>query len=126
LSTTEAHVGGMRSNLGSRLRANWPVLAVAGAAVAVLLFFAGQYGLHRDELYFIVAGRHPDFGYVDRPPLTPLLNAISAAIFGVSTAGIRIMPALAFGVVVLLTAAIAREFGGGRRARRQRPPPPRS
>lgn len=108
--------GGIPPDLGPRLRANWPVLVVAIGAVAVLLFFAGQYGLHRDEMYFIVAGRHPDWGYVDQPPLTPLLNAISAAIFGVSTAGIRIMPALAFGAVVILTAAIAREFGGGRRA----------
>ena len=98
------------------LRQAWPVLLIACGAVALLLFFAGEYGLHRDELYFIVAGRHPDFGYVDQPPLTPLLNAISAAIFGMSTAGIRILPALAFGAVVLLTAEIAREFGGGRRA----------
>jgi 4-amino-4-deoxy-L-arabinose transferase-like glycosyltransferase len=98
------------------LRQAWPVILVALVAIAVLLFFAGEYGLHRDELYFIVAGRHPDFGYVDQPPLTPLFNAASAAVFGVSTAGIRILPAFAFAAVVLLTAAIAGEFGGGRRA----------
>jgi 4-amino-4-deoxy-L-arabinose transferase-like glycosyltransferase len=98
------------------LTATWPVLAVAFGSVAVLLYYAGQYGMHRDEMYFVVAGRHPAFGYVDQPPLTPLLNAVSAAVFGATAAGIRILPALAFGVVVLLTAAIAREFGGGRRA----------
>ena len=102
--------------VSSRLAPAWPVLLVAVVSVAVLLFFAGQYGLHRDEMYFIVAGRHLDWGYVDQPPLTPLLNAVSAAVFGVSTAGIRVIPAFAFGAVVLLTAAIAREFGGGRRA----------
>jgi 4-amino-4-deoxy-L-arabinose transferase-like glycosyltransferase len=104
------------SRVHAALFAAWPVLLVAAGSVAVLLAFAGQYGLHRDELYFIVAGRHPDFGYVDQPPLTPLLNAASAAVFGVSATGIRILPALVFGVVVLLTAAIAREFGGGRLA----------
>jgi 4-amino-4-deoxy-L-arabinose transferase-like glycosyltransferase len=98
------------------IRPWWPVVAVAGAVVAVLLFFAGQYGLHRDELYFIVAGRHLDFGYVDQPPLTPILNAVPAALFGVSPLAIRILPALVVGAVVLVTAAIAREFGGGRRA----------
>jgi hypothetical protein len=102
--------------LRARLVPVWPILTVAMGGVAALLAVAGQSGLHRDEMYFVVAGRHPAFGYVDQPPLTPLLNAISAAIFGVSTAGIRIMPAAAFGAVVLLTAAIAREFGGGRRA----------
>ena len=99
-----------------RLAHAWPVLLIAAGSVAVLLAFAGQYGLHRDEMYFIVAGRHPDWGYVDQPPLTPLLNAISAAIFGMTTAAIRIFPAFAFGAAVLVAAATAREFGGGRRA----------
>jgi 4-amino-4-deoxy-L-arabinose transferase-like glycosyltransferase len=98
------------------LRYAWPILAITFISVGVLVYFAGQYGLHRDELYFIVAGRHPAFGYVDQPPLTPLLNAASAAVFGPNPAEIRILPALAFGAVVLFTAAIAREFGGGRRA----------
>ena len=98
------------------VRSNWPVLLIGLGSFALLLAVAGEYGLHRDEMYFIVAGRHPDFGYVDQPPITPLLNAISAAIFGVSTAGIRVMPAFAFVAVVLLSASIAREFGGGRLA----------
>lgn len=105
-----------RRRVIGRLGRVWPLLAIAVASVAVLLAFAGQYGLHRDEMYFIVAGRHPDWGYVDQPPLTPLLNAISAAVFGFSTNSIRIFPALAFGAAILVTAAIAREFGGGRRA----------
>jgi hypothetical protein len=100
----------------SLIRGNWPAVTVALGSLGLLMAVAGQYGLHRDEMYFIVAGRHPDFGYVDQPPITPLLNAISAAVFGISPAGIRVMPAVAFAIVVLLTAAIAREFGGGRLA----------
>jgi 4-amino-4-deoxy-L-arabinose transferase-like glycosyltransferase len=98
------------------LRLNWAPLLIAFGGVAFLLALSGRYGLHRDELYFIVAGRHPDFGYVDQPPITPLLTAGSAAILGVSATAVRILPALAFGAIVLLTAAIAREFGGDRRA----------
>ena len=67
MSTVEARAGGMAAILGQRLRAQWPVLAVALGAVAVLLSFAGQCGLHRDEMYFIVAGRHTDFGWAHRP-----------------------------------------------------------
>jgi hypothetical protein len=38
--------------------------------VALLhLAVAGRYDIFRNELYCIVCGRHPDFGYVDQPPL---------------------------------------------------------
>lgn len=90
-------------------------LASAGI-VALLLAVSGRYGFHRDELYFLVAGRNLDWGFVDQPPLTPLLARISETIGGTSPTAIRVLPALAIGAVVLITAAIARRFGGGRRA----------
>ena len=86
----------------------------AGLVVMVLLLFAGAYGFHRDEMYFILAGRHPDFGYVDQPPLTPLLSAAAAWLLGVTPLAIRILPALAAGAVVVLTADIARRLGASR------------
>ncbi len=84
--------------------------------VAGLLTVSGAYGFHRDELYFIVAGRHPAFGYVDQPPLTPLLSAASVAVLGLSPTAVRVLPALAMALVAVLTAAIARDLGGSRRA----------
>ncbi len=98
------------------LAAFWPVLLVAGLMVVVLLAVSGAYGFHRDELYFIVAGRHPAFGYPDQPPLTPLLSAASVALFGLSPTAVRVLPALAMGLVVVLTALMARDLGGSRRA----------
>ena len=98
------------------LAAFWPVLLVAGLMVVVLLAVSGAYGFHRDELYFIVAGRHPAFGYPDQPPLTPLLSAASVALLGLSPTAVRVLPALAMGLVVVLTALMARDLGGSRRA----------
>jgi 4-amino-4-deoxy-L-arabinose transferase-like glycosyltransferase len=82
----------------------------------LLLAVSGRYGFHRDELYFVVAGRRLDWGYVDQPPLTPLLARISETIGGTSPVALRILPALALGAVVILAAAKARRFGGGSRA----------
>src|SRR4051812_911531 len=72
----------------------WPVWLVAGLMVAGLLSLSAAYGFHGDEMYFVVAGRHPAFGYVDQPPLTPLLSAASAAVLGVSPMAVRVLPAL--------------------------------
>jgi hypothetical protein len=81
-----------------------------------LLAVSGAYGFHGDEMYFIVAGQHPALGYVDQPPLTPLLSAASVAVFGVSPTAVRILPALEMALVVVLIALIARDLGGSRRA----------
>ena len=76
-----------------------PALAwVIGAVfVAVELAVSGRYGFQQDELYFIVAGHHLGFGYVDQPPLVPLLTRITD-ILGVSPTAIRVIPALALHV----------------------------
>ena len=94
----------------------WPVLVVAGAMVAGLLAVSGAYGFHGDEMYYVVTGQHPAWGYVDQPPLTPLLSAMSVAVLGVSPTAVRVLPALEMGLIVVLIALIARELGGTRRA----------
>ena len=100
----------------SSLAVPWQVLVVAGLMVAGLLVLSGAYGFHGDEMYYIVAGQHPAFGYVDQPPLTPLLSAASVALLGVSPTAVRVLPALEIGLIVVLVALIARDFGGSPRA----------
>ncbi len=84
--------------------------------VAALLALSGAYGFHGDEMYYVVAGQHPAFGYVDQPPLTPLLSAASVALLGATPTAVRILPAIEMGVCVVLVALIGRELGGSRRA----------
>ena len=93
----------------------WPGIAlIAVAAVAVELAVSARYGYVRDELYFLAAGQHLAFGYVDQPPLTPLLARIAAAPSGNTLVGLRILPALALGALVVMTAAMSRRLGAGR------------
>ena len=93
-----------------------PVLGVAGAFVALELAVAARYGFHRDELYFLACARHLAWGYVDQPPLVPSVAWLSTHLFGTSAVSIRIIPALAGGLTIVATAAMARELGGGRNA----------
>ena len=74
----------------------------------------GQYGYQRDEMYYVTCGQHFAFGYVDHPPLTPLIANFSLWFFGNSLFGLRFFPAVAGSFVVLLTGLIARELGGNR------------
>jgi Dolichyl-phosphate-mannose-protein mannosyltransferase len=92
-----------------------PLLAwvVAAAFVALELAVSARYGFLQDELYFIEAGRHLTFGYVDQPPLMPLLDKVTD-ILGVTPTAVRIIPALAGGAVIITAARLAALFGAGR------------
>ncbi|HEY8728909.1 MAG TPA: glycosyltransferase family 39 protein [Acidothermaceae bacterium] len=89
-----------------------PVAAITGAVVVVLLATSNIYGYHRDELYFRVLGHHLGWGYIDQPPLTPLLGRISTAVFGDHLWALRLPSVLAIAATAVLLALIARELGG--------------
>ena len=89
------------------------VWVIAALLVALELAVSARYGFLQDEMYFIVAGHHLAFGYVDQPPLTPLVSRVTG-IFGVNPTAVRIVPALAGGLVVVAAAKFAALFGAGR------------
>lgn len=91
-----------------------PGLVLALISLAFHLLINGHYGFFRDELYFIVCGQRPDWGYVDQPPLIPLLAAGSFWLFGKWLLGFRLLPALVMSATVALTAEFTRDLGGGR------------
>jgi len=96
------------------------IVAVAAMAVAVLVLHLAtnaRYDFHRDSLYYMDSARHPAWGYVDYPPVTPTIARLSLWLFGPSVWGLRLWPSIAGALMVVLAALIARELGGGPPAR---------
>ena len=91
-----------------------PSFLLALASLVLHALANGHYGFFRDELYFIVCGDRPDWGYVDQPALVPLLASWSHSFFGDSLLGFRLLPALAMTATVGLTAELASLLGGSR------------
>jgi len=88
--------------------------ALIAAIATFVIHLAGNphYGFFRDELYFIICGRHPQWGYVDQPPAAPLLAAASQ-MFGHSLILLRAVPAFFAAAGVYTACLLAIEFGGG-------------
>jgi 4-amino-4-deoxy-L-arabinose transferase-like glycosyltransferase len=97
------------------LRRDPVVLAIAALSLLAHMAVAGRYDFFRNELYYIVCGRHPDFGYADQPPLVPLMAAASQ-MFGLNLFLLRLPAALAGAAVIPLAAGIARLLGGTTRS----------
>ncbi len=79
------------------------VVAPGAAVTAMLIAFAWGYGYHRDELYFLVAGRHLAWAYPDQGPLVPLLARAMSEIAPQSLTLLRLPSAVAAGATVTIT-----------------------
>jgi hypothetical protein len=110
-----AQLRARRTQIGRFAWSNRLALSLAAIPFFLHVLAFNRYGFFRDELYFIVCGRHPALGYVDQPPLTPLLAAASQAA-GQSLWLLRIIPALFQVGAVIGACALARLLGGGRTA----------
>ncbi len=94
-------------------RATAILIGLAALTILVALARNGRYGYFIDELYYVACSEHLAWGYVDQPPLSLVLLALSRAIFGDATWALRLLPALATATAVILTGLMARRLGGG-------------
>lgn len=93
-------------------------LLFGGAALVVLvahLATNGTLGFHTDELYYIDCGRHPSLGYVDFPPIVPLLARLETNFLGATPWALRLLPTLLGAFMVVLSGAYVRRLGGSLR-----------
>jgi hypothetical protein len=91
-----------------------PGWALGLVALGLHLRASDGCGYFRDELYFIVCGERLDWGFVDQPPLIPAVAGAMHFLFPGSLTMLRLVPALAHAVTVVLVAATARRGGGGK------------
>src|SRR6516162_6440061 len=83
------------------------VLVVVALKCALTFAVAGRYGWHRDELYYAVAARHLQGGYVEFPPVTALLAALARVLFGWSLVGLRAFSIAAGAATAVVGALVA-------------------
>lgn len=92
------------------------ILIFAALKILFHLVTNDGYGFHRDELATIDDARHLAWGYVAYPPLTAFLGHISMLVGPAVPRVLRFLPSVAQGLVIVLTALMARRLGGDRRA----------
>lgn len=98
----------------ARSEATRPAWLVAFGLTLAHAAVIAQYGIFRDELYYVACSRRLAWGYVDHPPGVAVLAWAGRTAFGESLAALRVLPVLFGAATVLLTAAIVRRLGGGR------------
>jgi hypothetical protein len=92
----------------------WAAWSVATVVAFMHFMTAGRYDAFRNELYFIVCGRHPAFGYVDQPPFVPVVAALTQ-LGGTHIWLLRLPAALAAVLLVPLTVLFAQLLGASTR-----------
>jgi 4-amino-4-deoxy-L-arabinose transferase-like glycosyltransferase len=97
------------------------LLILIGLSLSLFLYHIltgalSGYGYFIDEFYYVACSRHLALGYVDHPPLSVFLLAVSRWIFGESIPALRLFPALAASLTVCVTGLTARRLGGSQAA----------
>lgn len=99
------------------LCAAFALLKLAIQIVGNILSQHAGYGIFRDEMYYLVCGRHLAFGYVDQPPMVALQARLTEMLFGFRQMwSLRLISALAGAAKVFLAGLLVRALGGNRRA----------
>src|SRR4249920_2113543 len=95
---------------GDDQRASLAVIVLALLVVLKLLMHTlalTSYGYFRDELYYLASTSHLDWGYVEHPPLSIAILALTRALLGDSLPALRIVPAIAGAAIMIVAALIA-------------------
>lgn len=87
--------------------------AIFTVAIHLITNIATPYGVHRDEFLYLAMGRHLDLFRMEFPPAIAIIAKVSM-LFGDSLVAVRMFPAIASGVLVLVAGLTAAELGGSK------------
>ena len=93
-----------------------PVAVALAAGFTVVLVAAsvfGPYGWFIDELYYLACAKRLAWGYVDHPPFSIAVLALTRGLVGETMWAIRLPATLAVGATAVGSALLARALGGG-------------
>lgn len=93
--------------------ARGPIFLAMVTVASALTIASPAYGYHRDELYFRMLPLQ--WGYVDQPPLTPLIARVFRSLAD-ETWALHIPATMLMAGSIAVVALITRELGGGRGA----------
>lgn len=86
---------------------------IAAALLLAHLLTLGQYGIFRDEFYYLANGRHLAWGYVDHPPVVAVIAWLTEHTLGTSIYAIRVPMLLTLVGVLAVMARLVTHLGGG-------------
>ncbi len=114
MSATAAPRGATEAKMAPYASGAAIVACIAACKLLLHIYADKNYGYFVDELYYIACSDHLTWGYVDQPPLIALVVKIERVLFGDGLHALRLFPAIAGAVNVILAGRIARELGGRR------------
>lgn len=96
-----------------KLSNEW-ILIISLALIKLIIHFLTNtnYELHRDAYLYLAQGDHLDWSFLSVPPTTAILGNIARFLFGDSVFAIRLFPAIAGAVSVIIIGLIIRNLGG--------------
>ena len=106
----------MKEESSGKILIKWMWIIIAFSVLDLLIHFYSNlfanYGFFRDEFYYIACSKRLAAGYVDQPPLSIYILALSRLLFGDSLFAIRLLPALSSAVTVFITGLMVKKFNG--------------
>ncbi len=94
------------------------LLAFAAARPVIVLasLLRPEFGLFRDEFYYLACADRLAFGYVDHPPFSIWVLAAWRAVAGDSLFSLRLLSGLIGAGIVFVAGLLTRQLGGSRKA----------
>ena len=64
-------------------------LSIIGISLLIRIVWIGHFNLLVEEAYYWNYAQHPDFGYLDHPPMVAMLIKLTTSLFGTNEFGVR-------------------------------------